>query len=278
MTVIPFPTLYENALQVGAQQHARFAREHYLACAKDPGEALYAAIGDASLVGGYLALVAEAVGLEYLRGPEDGAASLLGWGLLRAAPTLLPRAPAARRTHLLAMLWNLGEAVLREPAWINSYATAMVHAVDDLEKLPEHLVATLDPVLRPRPVSRWQGPFTVEVLDPRALVEDFLPGPMHLAAPTVVCVHDRRREGSQMGVLVPAEGGRRLVGPVPCLGTAHREPAVPTVSVDARGLQVEGRSVALPFLAAPHQSLAALGGFVVASAVDSQRLWVVNAP
>jgi hypothetical protein len=259
-------------------QRARFDRATFLALARGPSEALLAAGVDEVLTRSYLELLAEAVGLEYLHTEDDAQHSLLGWGLLRAAPALLPRAPVERRAALLASVWNLGEGVLKEPAWVNSYVTAMAFTVEDLEALPEHLVSTLDPVLRPRLVSRWQGPFSVEVLDPRPLVDDFLPGAMHLAAPTVVCVHDRRREGPQVGVLVPAEGTRRLVGPVPCLGRSHREPSVPTVSLDARGLTVEGRLVPLPMLSSPGEHLAALGGFVVAAALDSQRLWVVNAP
>ena len=64
---------------------------------------------------------------------------------------------------------------------------------------------------------------------------------------------------------------------MPCLGTRHEE-SPPPVEVRPGAVRVNGREAPLPLLNAPHQTLVAKSGYVVASAVDSQRLWVLDTP
>jgi hypothetical protein len=43
-------------------------------------------------------------------------------------------------------------------------------------------------------------------------------------------------------------------------------------------VEIAGRAVPLPWLRAPHDTLVTAAGFVLASAADSQRLWVIDTP
>ncbi len=227
-----------------AAQHARFDAAVFHTVMGLSGAQLAAAIagsdGAPALLRSYARLVAEAIGTGLLdlaridaQTGGDGPRDLLAWGLVRAAPTLLPKCDPARRPHHLAALWNHGEGILREPPWLNTYASTFVPAVTDLDALPAYLTALLDPVVRARPTARWKGPFTAAVADPRALLDAFLPGTLHLAAPSVVCLHDRR-DVTHLALLFAAGTPARLFGPVPCLGHDHRDASAPPASI---GLQ-----------------------------------------
>jgi hypothetical protein len=227
----------------------------------------------------YLRLVAEAVGMGCLV-PDAGGAmrDFLSELLANQVPARLARVAPERRAACLAVLWNLGEGLLQEPAWLNRFAIAFAGDAPDLLALPAHLTTVLDPVLAPRPPSRWAGPCTLTVLDPRPLADGFLPGEMHLAAPAVVCVHDRRRAGAQLGVLLDHGGRSRFLGATPCLGTTVHEGARPAVAFAPGTLTIGKHQVALGWLRAPLEKLVTATGFVLASAIDSQRLWVVDSP
>ena len=43
-------------------------------------------------------------------------------------------------------------------------------------------------------------------------------------------------------------------------------------------VKINDRAVALPWLQAPHEKLVTATGFVLAAAVDSQRVWVIDTP
>jgi hypothetical protein len=230
----------------------------------------------------YLRLLAEAVGMgcliEDARGQQRDFLSDL---LVNQVPARLPEVAPERRTACLAQLWNLGEGLLQEPAWLNRFAMAFAHeasAAGDLLALPAQLTAVLEPVLAPRPPSQWAGPCQLVVLDPRPVTDGFLPGEMHLAAPAVVCVHDRRRAGSQLGVLLEHGGKSRILGAAPCLGSTVHAGARPAVAFSPGSLAIGAHQVSLGWLREPLERLVTATGFVLASAVDSQRLWVVDTP
>jgi hypothetical protein len=227
----------------------------------------------------YLRLLAEAVGMgcliEDARGQQRDFLSDL---LVNQVPARLPDVPPERRAACLAQLWNLGEGLLQEPAWLNRFAMAFAREASDLLALPAHLGRVLEPVLVPRPPSQWAGPCELVVLDPRPVADRFLPGEMHLAAPAVVCVHDRRRAGSQLGVLLEHGGKSRILGAAPCLDSTVHEGARPAVVFSPGSLAIGPHQVALRWLREPLERLVTATGFVLASAVDSQRLWVVDTP
>ncbi|HEX5269755.1 MAG TPA: hypothetical protein VFW33_04670 [Gemmataceae bacterium] len=238
--------------------------------------------GDAdadTVLGAYLGLLHQGVGLAVVRraapGPE-------GWGsylercLVEQIPVLLARVPAGRRVAVLAKVWNLGEGLLREPAWLDRYVSASAAALANLEELESFLVRTLEPVRSAAPPASWKGPFAVTVLDLRPLHDDFLPGEIRLAAPTVLRVTDRRRAGLEIGVLLGKGGRSRPLGLMAGLGDFTDSGGGPAVAFQDGRAMVAGEVVAVPRLRRCHRHFVARSGFVAACAVDSQRLWIVE--
>ncbi|QSQ21885.1 hypothetical protein JY651_43185 [Pyxidicoccus parkwayensis] len=241
-----------------------------------------------AVVGAWLKLAAEAVGLGHVdrasarylltgQGRIPETVTLTGRCLLQLAPAQLPAYPAEKAVALLTRTWNLCEGLAAQPVWMNRYVASAAAEAPALEKLDEFLVTTLAPALAPSRTSAFSGPFTLAMLDTRKLMDEFLPGDMHLAAPSVLCVHDRRAEDMKLGVFLAPEGKARFLGLMPCLGTGHEE-TPPRLEVRPGAVRVNKRVATLPFLSTPHQTLVATSGYVVASAADSQRLWVLDTP
>jgi hypothetical protein len=267
----------------GRRASSRFDAARFQAVAAGRGRVLWLQLtGEphgAAVLRSYLRLVAEASAMGCLvEDPRGGQRDFLSELLVSLIPERLVDVAPERRAPCLAALWNLGEGMLQEPVWLNRFAIAFTGEVADLLALPDHLAAVLEPVLVPRPPSQWLGPCTLQVLDPRPIADGFLPGAMHLAAPPLVCVHDRRRAGAQLGVLLEHGGRSRLLGATPCLGTTVQDGARPAVTFAPGQLAVGGHEVALGWLREPLEKLVTSTGFVLASAVDSQRLWVVDTP
>src|SRR5262245_17546874 len=110
----------------GRRRYAAWDGPLYDAVARGPASALWPALAgqpDAkSVMGGYLRLVQEAVGLGYLRQTEDSptaATCFLERGLVGLVPRLLPQVPADKRLPALVNLWNLGEGLRKEAAWVD---------------------------------------------------------------------------------------------------------------------------------------------------------------
>jgi hypothetical protein len=267
----------------GPRRFARWDAALFEAVVAGPAQTLAAALGgqaDADAVlAAYLSLLHQGVGLTAVRRAETGPD---GWGcylercLVEQMPALLPRVPAGRRVPLMAKAWNLGEGLSREPAWLDRYVSASAAALADLEDLETFLVRTLEPVLSAGPPASWKGPFAVTVLDLRPLHEEFLPGEIRLAAPTVLRVADRRRAGVEAGVLLGRGGKSRPLGLMTGLGEFAEAGDGPAVAFQDGRVRVAGEEVVVPRLRRCHRHLVARSGFVAACAVDSQRLWIVE--
>jgi hypothetical protein len=276
----------------GPRRHSDWDAALFETLVHDTGAALRAALPAEprrdAVAGAWLKLAAEAVGLgqvdrasaRYLltgRGRVPESVTLMGRCLLQLAPAQLPAYPADQAVALLARTWNLCEGLAAQPLWLNRYVAAAAVEAPALEKLDEFLVTTLAPALAPARESTFSGPFTLAMLDTRKVMDEFLPGDMHLAAPSILCVHDRRAEDVKVGLFLAPEGKARFLGLLPCLGT-WSEGATPPLEVRPGAVRVNKRVATLPLLGMPHQTLAARSGYVVASAVDSQRLWVLDTP
>ena len=109
-----------------------------------------------------------------------------------------------------------------------------------------------------------------------SVLEDFLPGEMHLAAPRVVCVADRRDPDHRLGLLLGHGGQSRWLGPVPAMAPYDEDGPKPAAKVSGGEARVGSHQVDLPLLGEAHRVASARAGFVVVSAVDSQRLWIVE--
>lgn len=202
--------------------------------------------------------------------------TFLDLGLRSLAPALVPAVPAGGRVQALARLWNVGEGLLAEPPWLDAMVRARAGELTRLEDLERFVEAAITPVLVLPPPSGWAGPFTARVVDTRPLDDLFLPGALHIAAPSVVCVRDQRRPAC-LG-LVLRRGEAELMGPLDELPPWESAAPAPAVTVEAPyGLRVGVNAVPLPQVHTPAACLAVPGGFVVVSSADSQRLWVLEA-
>jgi len=233
----------------------------------------------------YLDLAREALVCGYItRGvqQEDGSprvpTNLVELLWLQTLPRQLGAVAPADRLRVLAECWNLAEGLLTQPLWLNAVVTSAVAANPSLPNLRAMVSACLEETLTASKQAGFTGPFSVEILNTPEHEVEFLPGEMHLAAPSVVCVHDRLRTDLCLGVALRPGGTHRILGPMGCLGEAVVEDGAPT------GRAVDGRVVfskaeaPLTGLREPHRAVLSPIGFFVASAVDSQRLWVVESP
>jgi len=279
---IPAPTL-APIRDEGPRRFSRWDAAVFDAVATGPASALAERLAgqpDANAVlRGYLNLVQQGVGSGVVKHAVPGAA---GWSsflerlVVELVPVRLPEIAPERRLRVLVDAWNLGEGLLREPAWVDRYVNACASALPRLDALEDFLVRTLGPVLTPAPPAAWTGALKVTVLDLRAAHDEFLPGRMHLAAPTVLCVEDRRRAGLQVGVFLRRGQKSEPLGVVSGLGEYAESGNSPGVEIIDGKAKVGGRVAEVPTLRRCHGFTVARAGFVAASAPDSQRLWVIE--
>jgi hypothetical protein len=269
----------------GPRRFARWDADLFEAVIAGPAVALQAALSrqadEAAVLAAYLQLVQQGIGTGVVAraGTEDGIwTSFLEHCLMERVPALLAAVPAGKRVPLLVKLWNLGEGLLREPPWLDRYVTARAAGLTELARLEEFLVSTLEPVLAPAPPAAWRGPFAVVVLDLRPLHEDFLPGELTLAGPTLLHISDRRLPELHAAVLLRGSGRSELLGLMSRLGDYPEPDGHPDVEFWDGRVTVGGQAVEMPSLRDCHRHAVARAGFVAACAVDSQRLWIVESP
>jgi hypothetical protein len=286
--------LDDTGKRLGAAGAGRFAKWDdalYRDLVAGPGKRLWKRIAQkpnaAALLDAYLGLAVEAVGLGYIdRTGFDvitkggvGASNLIALLWLAKLPSHRFERDAEVEIALLARAWNVGEGLLGEAPWLNRYVTAALDglssSIDDLET---DLVTVLEPALTVRAPAAFRGPFAVSTIDTTDLDDEFLPGEMHLVAPAVLCVHDRKRQGVAAGVFLRPAGESGFLSLTPCLGERPPEDGAPAVELRESRLRIGEHRVALPLLKYGHRAVASRAGFCVASAVDSQRLWIVESP
>lgn len=283
------------------QAAARFpgwSEVRFRALVEGPGRAvaraLQAAPDRGATLDAYLRLLAEGVGAGMLD-PAPGAGGAATRVLLELAPRDLPRIPAGSRVAALARAWNLVEGVAAQAAWLQAWVAGGADELRSLESLPEDLVAILD-LGRAEPGGAcWGAARLGAVLDPRGHDEDFLPGRIHLSQATLACVHDRIRPDVHLSVGLRRGGRSRFLGVGPCRDGSRsvsqvrlrfqedavriREPVDvhPCVPAPEDPADFRESVVDAPRFGAWHSHYASAAGFLVMSAEDSQRVWVVEA-
>lgn len=284
-------TIVEHHEREGERRFSRWDRELFRAIVFGPGQRLAVAIDGsadaAPLFLGWLKLVEEAVGLGYVRpgilaSPDKLALApenLLELLLLDLLPGKLAGCPPQGRVALMAKAWNLGEGLLSEPPWLNLVVASAMSNVTSLLDMEGRLLRILETALAPRAKSSFQGPYAVRTLDLRDVDGAFLPGRMHFAEPALVCIHDRKRPDVAAGVLLGARSAPSLAFRSPCLAEKTKaDPGLPTVSLTQAGLCVGDARVPLPMWTRGHAVVASRAGLIVASALDSQRIWIAETP
>jgi hypothetical protein len=267
----------------GRRLYSRWSVEAWRLCCQGPAAQLWDSLAGSSepeaALADYLNLLREAVGLQYLcpcsqkdldpRDPAKAGASFLGVALCDTLPRLLAEAAPASRAALMAKLWNAGEKLRSQPAWLNRYLAVRLLELGSLDDLEPFLSRALSEGLDALPDSPWRPPFARQVIDPTDHDRAFLPGRMHLATPALVCVHDRRRPQRQVAVLLRPGGGSLCLGTTPCLEGE--------VASFLPSKELHARLFAEPQLPERLDLLATRGGFALFSSPLSQRLWIAEA-
>ena len=195
------------------------------------------------------------------------------WHLI---PQQLSQLPPAQQAPLLAKVWNLAEGLAHEPLWVEQYVLSRIGELHDLTVLDTFLIELLTPILTTPSPAQFKPPFQHTILNARPLEQDFLPGPMHLAAPSVVCIKDRFRP-IYLALLLERKNRSRLLGPLTELGKYQQDVnRLPIADFFEQFVNLNNYKIPLPLLAHVESSLLSIGGFLIASSVDSQRLWVVE--
>lgn len=273
----------------GARRFAKWDAALYRDLCDGPAKRLWQRLAakpkGAAVLDAYLTLAVEAIGLGHIdRAGFDGlargreAANLIALLWLGTIPDRALDGKPEVQIDRLVKAWNAGEGLLGASPWLNRYATASLHDLSSIDQLEAELVRVLEPALVAPAPSSFRGPFAVSTLDATQLDDRFLPGDMHLAAPAVLCVHDRKRAGVFAGVLLRPRGESSLLPLTPCLGAGPAEDGVPAIALQKGRVRIGDSRVALPLLERAHRAVVARAGFCVVSAVDSQRLWIVESP
>lgn len=275
----------------GERRFSRWDGALFRAFVEGPADRLLSAIsgGDTGSVArvfeAYLRLVVEAIGCGYVDASsldpkaQEAPSNLMAVLLARLAPALLPKARPSDRVVLLARSWNLAEGLFGEPPWKNRAVAAALSGVDSLSDLDRRLLRVLEAATAPKTRAALAGPFAVRTIDMREVDHAFLPGAMHFSAPSLLCVHDRKRKGVHAGVLLGPRGASTLLGPGPCLGRPEREEAdLPTITLIPGGVRVGDAKLPLSLYSRGHMATASRAGYLAANALDSQRLWIAESP
>ena len=109
-------------------------------------------------------------------------------------------------------------------------------------RLEAILVDILRPLLEPAPAARWEAPYRVTLLSLRQADDEFLPGEMQLAAPTVLVVTDRRRP-VRLGIHLRRMGQSIVLGTFGPTGAFPDEPAGVDVTWEGGGARIGATKV-----------------------------------
>ncbi|MBI2378586.1 MAG: hypothetical protein HYV07_31595 [Deltaproteobacteria bacterium] len=272
----------EAVAKASLRRFASFDGELFFEVCAEPALQLQRQLdpSEGALMTGYLEMIADGVGaglLSRLEGPRapaapsEAARRAFERVMLKLVPEQLGSIEPAKRGEALVSTFNILDGAVREGRWLGEWLCARflgLTELSQLEAVTERELAQLEP---PRP-RRFEPPFRVTCFDPRPIVSDFLPGSLHLAAPHVACIHDRRRSA---GLALCAGALPSLSsGPTACLGRSGEAPATVQVEAHQRGVVIAGHEISFP--------LGGLGellvghGYLVVTSESSQRVWLLE--
>jgi hypothetical protein len=265
-------TSISELAQRGPRTYARWSDETWRQVCAGPASTLWSGltthVAREPLLKAYLTLLHAAVGLQYVGLANDGSVDLRGSFLSRSfcdvLPRLLPQTDAPTGLAAMTALWNAGERLQTKAPWLDRYLSARITELPELASLGVFLLRSLEEGLEPLPSARFTGPATWRELDCSVTDRRFLPGECHLATPSIVCVHDRKRPDVHTAVLLRKDGAVSL-GATPCLGQSE------AFSAPDEKKWLPLLTGALP---EPCAVLATDAGFILVSTIYSQRVWI----
>jgi hypothetical protein len=228
----------------------------------------------------YIGMVVAGIGAGYLTAIDGPASSLMEAFLRDRLPWWLIESSRDRHGKIAQSIWNLAEGARKQGLWVEQYLLACVDEFDNPMQLQDKAVELLEPVIRPRPAARWLGPFSATTLDLRSQVEDFLPDQITQINPALIYVSDRRK-ATRIGVLLLPQGESRLVGQMSGDATSAHVPQALDTSIQWGDghVYIGNERIELPLMGClPMTTLAVSSGYLIASAENSQRLWILDSP
>lgn len=280
--------LISGPREKGRRDFARWNENLFQQLCRGPVEYFWEKTGhDIAATEGYLSVLAEGLGRNYVTQSANPThyqffaahfkwRSLLEFWLVLRIPLEFPTMKPADRTTTLARLWNLGENILRDKPWVDPFLLKRyIESPARLVDVEKQLAVWLERVLKPAPPARWEPPFTVQVIDGRTIRDDFIPGDMHLCAPSVVCIHDRRLPDIFGGVFLSEDDGT-VIAHHRDLGRDDAPTPQGNVEMGASGTTINGHLIELPKLGKIHSRIICGNRAALFTAVDSQRIWLVR--
>jgi len=265
-----------------SRKHANWDDYVFKQFAMMPGAQLWQALGPRSgaqaILSSYLLMVSEAIAAGYIREMNWGrpCRSFMEYYIRELVPAAAAQNPPKTALMFLAEGWNIAEGLQNQPRWIDGFVASQTRELKCLDQVKTSVAAAIDKALSTPDCAAWTGNSRLYVLKPRDLIDDFLPGDMHLAAPIVVCVHDRRQHGSHVQVYLDKAGQSALAGPFPCAGNSQPAALAPATKISQNEVEIQGRLYQLPLIGTAFSELLTESGFYLASAEDSQRLWLLE--
>jgi hypothetical protein len=132
----------------------------------------------------------------------------LAW--MELLPQQLPTLNGRGMATLLALCWNLGENLDRQPAWLRCLFREVCEqegsGIDVSAAVDRVAVMAMEPAAPGTKEAVW--------LDFAKRDLWFFPGEIHALAPGVLCVHDREGRGSAQGVCLGSHV--QVMGPTGC--------------------------------------------------------------
>ncbi len=249
-----------------------------------PAQLLFRSIAESvssrKVVDTYLRLIQEGVGLGLLTTPVGSidtlAHTLLSYCLLTLIPDQLSLFPEEARLGILCDTWNLCENISALPRWAEVYLCNQASMnLLNISRLESFLESHISILFNPNPKWDWTGELITAIIDTKVLDYRFLPGGLHLLTPNVVAIQDRFRD-SFLALVIAPKGDSVVLGPFGDRFEPFTEKDPPLVVVQSEGAIVEGRHIQLASINQLDSCVASSAGFLVGSAVDSQRLWLVR--
>ncbi|MEM9073378.1 MAG: hypothetical protein AAGE52_33040 [Myxococcota bacterium] len=267
-----FHDLVEEADRVGRQRFSRWRPALLKQLAEGPALTLWAQLGRSEerevRFRAYLDLALEAIGRGVLT--SSRIVSPTAGGVL---PTLLVRqipreAPSVRR---MVELWNVGDGLAAHSPWLDRLVAPACDELDTLADLEATLAAVLERLYQAPTPSNAADALRTEVVHLRRHAETFLPGRLRFVTPRILAVRDRRNDDELAIAVLPERTW--IAGPLelPIESSAPSEVPVALGPGSVRIGEARGRFEGLTTW---QHVVVSPAGFVAATCVDSQRLWI----
>ncbi len=270
--LMEFHDIVERAQREGRRRHARWRPELYTRVVEGPALRAWAALAPrqnrVERFTAYMDLLVEALGrgvIDRSKLVDPTTGGLLTTILLQHVPKHAAAIDAAR----LAQLWNLGEGMADHATWIDRLLSAAFGGVTVGQE--EQFLVSMLQRLHAEDAAQWNNQPSVETLRLRRHAATFVPGTLRFVTPRVVAVRDRRRD-DELAVAV-LDDQTWVAGPLD-LPTKGSAPSTVPIAMRNAQIRIGEKKLFFPKMTTWQHVVVSPAGFVAATCVDSQHLWL----